>query len=292
MQTVVPSPLARPSRFGLVASLGGEAGIRQAMADTPSEGGLDRWENGYEIGPYDCLVPSDAFAAACADTPDFTADESQESETISVTPVGLWSRIDCSTFSGESAVQTQRAEAKLTALTSYYVEREIWAGAVGSTYESPNQALKDPNDVVGDAAYEPVLGLASLVDQFGECSGGARAMVHAPVAVVYAWLQHGILRRDAGLLLDALDNIFVPGTGYDGTGPEAVTDGVQWVFATEIIDLRLSDIRSRTIEFTDQTNNNRFAVASRVSGASWNPCCHLGVRIDPALCCGSGGEVE
>ena len=116
-------------------------------------------------------------------------------------------------------------------------------------------------------------------------------MVHAPVRVVYAWAKAGLLRREAGLLLDALDNIIVPGAGYDGSGPTEPESGALWVFATGLVDLRLSDVT--THEWTDPTNNVKRVVATRLAAGTWDPCCVVGVKIDQSLCeCAGGGDFE
>ena len=121
----VPSPPPRQPRYGLVASVGGEAAIRNFTSNA-SEGGADRWEAGFTWWPDDCASDTAPFDITCPVDASFDADEMPDH--VEFIPYGVWDGVICSTFGGDMTEFQRRATAKLTTSQSHKIEKELWRG--------------------------------------------------------------------------------------------------------------------------------------------------------------------
>jgi hypothetical protein len=112
-------------------------------------------------------------------------------------------------------------------------------------------------------------------------------MIHMPAQLVSVF---GFVRREGNLLLTNLDTIVVPGSGYTGSDPngDAASTGTAWLYATSMVDVRLSepvlipdpatdpDWRFKAL---DKETNDLVVRAERFAVASWDALCHFAVHV-------------
>lgn len=289
MTTAVPSPPPRVPRYGLVASVGGEVGVADFMRRNASEGGANRWEAGYEFVPDDCTSATNDAADPC-DINEFVPADLPDMSTWR--PVQIWDGVKCSTFSNNSDDLRRRAEAKLLASTSIKLEDEVWNGTRSAAAGFGNAKLRDATALMASAAQPMGQGLGIIQQVLGERMGESRGMIHGTVMTASMLQAHGFLRSEGGLLLDAFDNIFVAGAGYDGSSPGGVVDATYetaWVYATPMVDVRMSEVLAGTRQMAEMLSPNEnvvSAVAYRMVSASWSNCALLGIKLDLCrICC-------
>lgn len=282
-RVLAPSPPPRQPRYGLVASVGGEAAIRQFMGSNTPDGGPNRWEAGFEFQPEDCSSDTDPFDPTCGQVANF--DAVALPDFVQFDPYAIWDGVKCSTFGSDSAELARRARAKLLTSTSHKVERELWTGAWSTAAGKTNHALAsaDAEQVDAGTATPYLRALADLQQALGECAQGSRGMIHATTRTASIWFAADAIRREGPLLLDPFDNIIVAGSGYTGSSPAGAVDATgdtAWAYATTMVDVRLSDVIAS--DHVDATNNTRMAIAYRLAAATWDDCCHLGVNVSHA----------
>ena len=81
-------------------------------------------------------------------------------------------------------------------------------------------------------------GLALLQKALADNGFGGQGMIHCPVDVLPNLLS---IRRVGKNVLDSVDNIVVPGVGYQGTGPstDPPAAGTAWMYATDMVATRI-----------------------------------------------------
>lgn len=283
----VPSPSIAPPRWpGLVASVGGEAAIRQFMSANPSDGGGNRWERGFSFLPNDCdsnrclpLTTCDGGFAngECDDAADLP-------DVVDTVPLYYSEFSQCSTFTNDPDDLTRRATAKLERSTSFNLEYEFWTGTAHTMWGLDGQSLAgDSATLWGGSDVPLVCALAELQAQWAECSMGRRAMIHATPRTASLWYANNAIRRENGLLLDAFDNIVVAGTGYDGSDPRGTVDEsatTAFAYISPVVSIRLSGIEVVQGLRTDIGNNVDRATAYRAGIVYCDPCCIYGISVD------------
>jgi hypothetical protein len=132
----------------------------------------------------------------------------------------------------------EQARRLLEAYTSKLLERELWTGEVAEADNLPNRRLASP-DAIDISGGTPIVGaqnaVSALVGAMAEYGMGD-CMIHAPKALAVmlpdGWRNEQTY-EDHGFVV-------VPGAGYPGTGPDGT--GTNWMYATEIVNVRLTDI--------------------------------------------------
>lgn len=283
MATTPRSTVQSPSRQPPVLTLIGASRTLQGDV-TPDTGAAVRWEGGgvkFEALP--CNVEETPYVPGCAALDldgDLAGPDIGKADTFV-----LWKGVKCSSRPGEFERGEARARALLLVDQHRQLEHEFWTGAVHQAADPDlegNWLARDgvAAELEAGAATGARLALASLQQALADCGGG-RGMIHATVATASIWHSLGLLRREGALLLDTVDNIVVPGVGYDGSAPDGTSDGTgdsAWAYATGIVDTRLAEIFTRSAH--DPTNNDVTALASREAIAYWDGCCHLGINVD------------
>lgn len=293
--TTVPSPPIPPQRWpGLVASVGGEAAIKQFMAANPPLDGSnhDRWENGFTFEPNDCNFggESDEGPLVVCDGGTFQVDaDSADLPTAPVTAAFYhYTVARCSTFSNDAEHVIERAKSKLARATSYKLEYEFWTGTASQAKTAPTQYLAKTAAVTqpqGTIATPLPYALAQMQKALAATLFGGRAMIHCTPATATLWLQQHVIRKEQGFLLDAFDNIIVAGSGYTGSGPDGSLDATgdtAWIYGTPVVNVRLGDIRVIDNELTriDQTNNVDLVIAYRAGAVSMDTCAQIAIKAD------------
>jgi len=282
--TYVPSPPPRSRWPGLVTSVGGEAAIADGMSARPSEGGPDRWEQGYETDFLVCNNDEVAVAPTCDDTEVF--EPRHVIEFVERTPLLAWEGVVCNTR-GRVDVEA-RARELLTTTQSHQVERELWtgAGATAAAIDEQHLASSDATILAGGSPIALVHALAALQGAGAALGQGERLAIHCTPATAALWYAAGAIRHEGAILLDAFDNLVVAGTGYPGSSPTGVVDAsgnTAWAYVTTVPVVRLGAVQDAS--FTDRAANRNEAYAWRAFGVTWH-CVHVGVNVDLCnVCC-------
>lgn len=291
----VTAPLATQPRVGLVASA---RPVEEAERD---------WAQGFRYEPEACGASGIYDPCEMGSGLSIAVPDNQPVREFMPYVVRAYDR--CSSFGWASRDFEGRARRALLAYQSFQIEKEFWSGTLARAqgWENPYLTHLD-SDVVTNGPQAASKALACLEGAAGECNGGQRLMIHAPRQVVAGWSFLNLLRYESGLILTANDNIVVSGAGYDGSGPQGAPDGdptaagdnSTWIYATDIVDLRLGEIRiagapnlqangSRAWSGTNTTTNVITTVAERLAAATFGGCCLLAAETDVTLC-HTGGE--
>jgi hypothetical protein len=285
----VPAPIqgrpATPPVVGLLASV------------TPIEEPDLRWAgaSGWGFSPDGCDVGDveDPCQVSTRTAPDRGA-------TVEGQAFAVWASDRCSVidYGGNADEIAERARRQLAAIESKRIASELWRGDLATAQGWPNPFLASlDNDVVTVGASSPTVALACLEQYLGECSGGARGMVHATRQVVTHWNALSLLRREGGLMLTINDTIVVPDAGYDGSGPPPgpgqdptpAADGSIWAYATSLVQVRLGPVEvSDPMQVVDRDVNDYVVFAQRLAAVSWDTCCWAAAEVSLSIC-GVGG---
>jgi hypothetical protein len=161
----------------------------------------------------------------------------------------------------------KRAERLLGAYSSLLLEHELWTGEMAALDSLPNRVLahSDAIDITGSSTFGMQAAVAYLVGALGG-AGMTSAMIHAPqhlaIQTPSAWRNEDT-EKEFGFVL-------VSGTGYDGTGPGGTGDN--WVYATEMVNVRLGPIEVIPDTFAaaiDKSSNTITYYAQRVGAADF-----------------------
>ncbi len=284
-RSVTQSPTRQPPVLTLIGA------SRTLAGDvTPDTGAPVRWEGGgVEFEALPCNVEEVPYIPGCAAidlNDDLARPNIEKSDTIT-----LWKGVRCSSRPGELERGEARARQLLLIDQHRQLEHEFWTGDIHQAASPDLEGRWLAQDGVveelsGSGQSSPlVYALAALQEALGSGSGGGtgcgRGMIHATLQTATLWLAASAIRREGLLLLDAFDNIIVPGVGYDGSSPSGAIDGTGetvWAYATGIVDTRLAEILTRSAH--DPTDNDVDAIASREAIAYWDGCCHYGINVN------------
>ena len=276
-EAVVPAPPAAPPRVGLLVSA-----RRPTDDDT-------RWVNGFR---YDPEHPGLGYITSVCDPTASDRDLDTNPGDVDWTPYVVGDGVKCSSFGFTSRDWDAQARRAVEAITEYRLSRELWTGEQAQAESLPNRWLADVAnvDIVTESGpVDAVQALACLEQYLADTIAGRRGMIHATWATVTWWMRFGLVRRDTGLLLSALDTIIVPGAGYDGSTPDGApaTNGDVWAYATDLVDVRLGPIEiigGLNATGVNRTTNTVEIRAERAAAASWELAAHGGARIDLNVC--------
>jgi len=289
---VVPAPPILPSTIGLLPTLGQRVTI-----------GGGRWEGGYAFEPNGCLTGGSQSNGCDADT---TKDIDSFPAVVQHVPSFVWVGGRCSTLGGMARAEIgPRVRASLEASQGSKIERELWRGDNASGDAAVNLYLAggSPNFVdltPGGSDVSPGgYALAALQMHLAQCAEGGRGMIHATRATVDIWLREYLVEANGNLLLDFFGNWIVAGAGYDGSEPDGSVDAsgeTAYAYATGLVDVKLGDIvllpsLDAIEEAVSRADNGVQWIAERVAGATWDGCCHAGIRVGLCeTCCDPSGS--
>jgi hypothetical protein len=258
------------------------------MQANPPEGNapVDAWVSGFGWVPDDCGSLTAAYRLDCGYAPGFSS--SSLPAEVDYFPFGIMDYVKCSTISGNMVDLRRRAIAKLMTSTSHKIEAEFWKGTLskaaptapvgGNLYLSKSGSVTQLNS---GTAIPMVYAFAMLVDALADCAQGSRGMIHMTTYAALMLVSQYAIRVENGLLLDPVGNIIVAGSGYDGSSPAGVVDATgdtQWMYATDMVDVRLTPAKAQP--WTDPTNNINYQLATREAAVTTGGCCLIGVNAD------------
>lgn len=283
-RVAVQASPAVPPRVSLLASLG------RAVFESGESQETTGWEGGFTYRPERCV--SSGVIDPC-DHPNKSIDP--PADEVAYDPFAVWAGFRCGTLTFRDPDEfARRAREALEACQSEQIERELWTGAFAQAEDPdrPNGYLASTDaDTVTAASTDAVTALAILEQALTDCGiCGQRGMIHAPRSIVTLWANGGALRREGSTIYTVHDTIVVPGSGYDGSGPDGspAADGSVWVYGTGMVDVRLGRIqtypdpadRNALREATDRTTNTTEFRAERIAAATFDPCCLVAAEVD------------
>lgn len=204
----------------------------------------EAWTRGFAYWPESGRA---AFNRAPGDTTTtMTPDLTKNLPIVQVQPWIAVAEMDASTFGFETSDYVGRATRRLEAATPAAIEQEFWDGTLAQANSWPNFYLRKAAGCVDvtPVAGTPVsvnTGFALLQENLADTTVGlgGQGMIHTALRSIPNFLY---TRRVGKLLLDALDNIIVPGVGYSGLGPigTATPAGATWMYGTDLIMTRVA----------------------------------------------------
>lgn len=204
---------------------------------------------------------------------------------------------ECSAFGWEARDFTGRALRLLDNATPNAIEREFWTGLFAqNTLTGPMQGTNgflmqgsDPSlggtgvqaaDLTpGSGPPSIVRGIQILEDYLAQTGFGGQGMLHVAPETSPNLLG---ARRVGSLLLSVMDNIIVPGSGYPtsgatGPGGAATPTGTAWIYATDLVSVRLDDPVVWPTTMAEATDRGTFGEpntvrirAQRFGAATWD----------------------
>lgn len=285
---VIDAPPARPPRYGLIASA-------EVVEDLTS-----RWEGGFTFAPEGC-GNSGRASTPCAGTTDSLDSAAGNPPVVEGEPFVVWAKDECSTFGFNARDYAGRARRQLEATQSFQVAQELWEGTLASADGLPNRALVDSgSDTVTTAPTGLQTALACLEQGLAQCGQGRRGMIHLTPQLLTHLVGAQIGFREGNQVVTALGTLLVADAGYSGSGPGGVpATTAQWMYATSLIQIRLSAIDLIPGNFTeamdraravDRRTNRVRLYAERLAAYAWDECCHLAAEVDIPACAIGGAS--
>lgn len=254
-----------------------------------------RWTQGIRWSPEECLPETDSLWWACVeeggDAPDFEKETGAGQLIEEYQPFVAWAGDACSPFGWNERDYQGRARRKLLANESRIIEAELWTGARAATAGYPNRFLADAGRVTqleSGVRTPHASALAELESALAECGGGDH-MIHAMPRLVSLWSRNGMVTPspDGRVLRTALGTVVVPGAGYNGSGPggspaEGDRDD-SWAYGTGMVRVWRGPVVVLPGDFASAVDRETNLVtfrAERFVAATWDQCCHVGIRVN------------
>lgn len=294
MFALVDTPSARPPRGATL--LRSANPVAADLVPNPSPGVTqDSWQPGLRYIPLACGDSgiAQAIGLCGSDFAGFPDPTLRPDEVEYVAPYVAVAQA-CSAISGEEELRRteDRARLLLEACETVGIAHELWTGTVakGETPDLPNAYLAQ-NGVVtqlnSGASTPSIEAFAWLEASLATCACAGVGMIHADPFTATVWQALRLVERQAdGRLLSALGTIVVADPGYDGSSPTGSVDATHataWAYATTMVDVRRGPIEVLGDRRTINRANNDFDVyAFRPFAATFDPCCHVGIRVNNA----------
>lgn len=290
---LIPAPPLTPPRLGLLAS-----------AIRPNQEGDTRWVGGLKFRPFaqmgDQSLDGGAWWDTCMADPAWATVDPDAVEPDGIKGVGPpevstvfylpWQMIEakeCNASGVALAEYEALSRQRLAANESRRLEREFWLGEIAQAGNLPNDYLANPATVdilvPGERALAYALG--ALQQYLADMVTG-RGMIHCSVFLYSLWLSAGMVHRDGNVILDGMDNVVVPGTGYDASGPEGETDAIpgelEWAYATNMVHVMESPVivPGDPAAFVGQSTNQVTLRAERFVAAFTDQQAHGAILVD------------
>ncbi len=248
-----------------------------SLLNTPGvvvEDGAGRWLNGVVLDTYPTDPPS--VWDPCSAGTTRVKDDGLGRELPTFDAFVVYVPTTCSMFSSNGLREMTRVA--LGANASWGVEYALAYGVTGLS----NPSLGDANlTQLGADGISVSEGLARLENAIGE--SGIKGVIHATPAAIAA-LQAFPIPGEESRLETANGTPVVSGGGYIGVHPTALhapSDGLDWIFATGPVEVRLgppslSDLRTSL----DRSDNTVTFRAEQAALVTWDTALQVGVLVD------------
>ena len=287
LPAVIGGPQLTPPRISLLSA-----------ADIVPTGDDERWYAGFEYRPDGC-GEGNIFPICPEPDPISSAAPVKEicrgTDVVSFAPYVIYGSDTCSTWGHEVQDYVGRARRRLRASESFWLEHILWGGPAFTLAYPTIAALNNPiianpasTVVTPVGGLDPVRALAAIDDALGDCQRGNRSMIHMRPGLLTRLATNGSVRREGNVWLTAMDNIVVPGRGYEGTGPTGqVVAATEWMYATSMVQVRRgpevvlpSEDDDWMKEAVRRSTNDVEVIVERVAHAAFDPqCCLLAAEV-------------
>lgn len=277
----VDAPQATPPKSGLIAAVQ-EIDRLHEVADTAfGLGGVAYRPEAAGPGGRARSASTDNEGADVYDP----VGEDNKAGLVTAYPIVLSAEETCSAIGWTQNDYEGRARRRLEAIGGKILEREFWTGEVAQlddldpdVYQwlaqtqavdvTPAGGATDPKRALG--IIEDVLGRTGIGTGFIHMSRKAAIMMPD--------------RWGDGPLITWPDSVVAIGAGYNGVGPTGAppADGEQWVYATDLCDVWLGEIRMfpETLDQAMDPRKNTISYrAERFGAASWDGNTHIAIRV-------------
>lgn len=250
----VEAPKAQPPAGGLIS-----------LARRPDVDADNRWQLGYSYRPE---LPASSVRNRSTLDGRYGAElgaAGGPAASVEVVPVYLTVEERSSTFGFRGEDHEGRIKRILEANTSRLLAHELWTGEIADLDGSPNPRLMSTSTTVITGSMAPQAAVAVLADAVSK-AGMGDAMLHCSRRV-------GIQLPDGWRNEETLEEqgfVVVADAGYTGTGPTGQTG--QWMYATEIVNVRLGEVELIPGSFRDSvepSSNTIIYRAQRVGAADF-----------------------
>jgi len=325
---IVEPPQVTPAPHSLLATaIEVTEPVQQRMGQD-----VEPWTGGFVFQPKDC--DQGGVWVPCIDSkpddlnPNGSGSGSGEQlksrfdspDEIVFVPYWVEAQWTCQTRDPEIGRWPQRAQENLVRVQTKQVELETWTGrqmANHPTGQNNQSFVKDafsvlnPGGASSPTPVSPRKALALLQQGLAICGTGSRGMIHG-TAYLIEWLANENRFTNEGTRLSTWTRgtWVVSGAGYPGTGPlitpeeyrtpgqGALTNNMQWMYATGIANYRLGSIKTYPSDEASERaigqameprpspgvahgfNNEVSFQAERAAAVVWDPCCTLAVLVD------------
>lgn len=182
-----------------------------------------------------------------------------------------------STFGLNETDHRARSTRQLMAHEARIIEAQLW----GDGLALGNTQITDGTDWT--SAVTVAKAIATMEQGIVDAGhGGSPLMLHMRVYLFDLLVEANptTLRREGNRWYTAMDNIVVPGRGYNGTGPAGQAVGAtEWMYCTPLVEVRrgpISTLPGSMAEATDRTTNTVTFYSERAALASFDT---TGVRL-------------
>lgn len=285
MWAVVDASQERPPR--------GATLLRSASLVTPGD---ERWEAGIRWQPEACgdaeiVQAAGHCGAGFAGWPDPAAVPDQAEYVAPYVAVGQ----ECPTLGTGDDLEPLRARTRrlLERCETVGIARELWRGDIAraETPDLPNDYLTKAatlDELNGSASTPAIDAFAWLEDALATCGCGGVGMIHASPFTATVWRHLSLIEPTPdGRLVSALGTLVVADPGNDGSAPDLTVDATKataWAYGTTMVDVRRGAILDVGDRSTMNRGTNQFTVwAARPFAATFDPCCHVGIKVNHAV---------
>lgn len=196
----------------------------------------------------------------------------------------------CSAIGGQPAIDLQQDRAKrlLKLSEGAGIAMDLWRGDIAAANSLPNDYLGKTTTLTqlfSGATTKLLRAFSELEHALAECSVAGGNLLHvAPRVVGYLAYLHLVDLQPDGTLRTKLGTRVVADQGYDGSGPgQATADATAnttWMYGTGPVDVRIGEPQLLAASNQVRPINDFVVYASEAFAATFDPCCHVGVKAD------------
>lgn len=261
---LIDAPALRPPAVGLLTA----AATGPALSRM-EERGFQSWGcGGYRV------------RASCSDE---VANQSWTNpcSNVRAEPFFVETKVTASRAGSDPAELVRAATAKLEAVTSAAIARELWTNELTTAVvdaEFAHPTLVGASDLNAAGAVDPKRAQALLEDYLAGLLDGPVGAIHATRGAASVLPEK---ERVGNVITTSVGTTIIPDAGYTGTSPAgaAPAAGTSWVYATSLPIVSLGPID--TLEDFDRAANSLVAVATRPVWVAFE-CGSAAVRMNLA----------
>lgn len=258
--------------------------------------GDDRWEMGLKYRPEACgknaIAMVSGYCGGAGDTFAGTDTAFPLQSELDYQPNYVQVAQFCSAIGGQQAIdlEQERARRLLNLSEGAGIANELWRGTIAVANTEPNDYLGKSTTVtqlLSGATTKLLKAFNELEHALAECSVAGGNLIHvAPRVVGYLASLHLVDLQPDLTLRSKLGTKIIADQGYDGSAPGQAapdaTGATSWMYGTGPVDIRIGEVQLLAVLNQIRPINDFVVYASEPFAATFDPCCHVGVKADLA----------